>query len=563
MPLIDDQGRLFGRINVIDALVVLLVLAIAAAGIALVGGMNQSTTTTTTTEPAYTTLTVGPLSADAATALTATENLTLTEQDTTLSVTDTYVTPHPNRDAALAVVRVNTTTRTLPPINDPVIVETDQYRFNATVTAAGNSSQLPKETTSVLVATSVPTQTAATLQPGDTQRIGPQQTATVTNVYRRTGGTNANLLVGLELHTLQTESTPQFASRPLRLGTTVPLRTDAYTLSGTIVNRTTDTAQTNTRTVQLDTTVPQSTAQLLERGDTFSIGGTDVATIDAVQPIPLADSSQRRLLLSVSLRTLTVDGDEQFFTRPVRVGTTVPFRTADYTLSGEITTTNASAARPQTRTVHIETTVSRSVAETVQAGDSYTIGDTDVATIDSVASYPTRNPNRRHLQLGLSVQATTIDDRPEFLNRPLRVGTTLPFQTDDYSLSGELTTLGDTRPGEAVDATLEVEWENVPPRLVDGLSVGQTERHRGADARITNIQTEPATVILESDSGQIYAREHPVNQDVTLTLDVTARETDAGLSFHGRQAQRGDGVTLDFGTLSVDGTLVSLDSDGE
>jgi hypothetical protein len=41
MPTIDDEGRLFGAINVIDALVVLLVLAVALAGITLVAGSNS------------------------------------------------------------------------------------------------------------------------------------------------------------------------------------------------------------------------------------------------------------------------------------------------------------------------------------------------------------------------------------------------------------------------------------------------------------------------------------------------------------------------------------------
>jgi hypothetical protein len=559
MPLIDDQGRLFGRINVIDALVVLLVLAVAAAGVALLSG---SAPTETDTSPAYTTLTVGPISEDAASELTSAENLTLIDSERTLNFTDTHLTPHPSTDDALAVVRLNTTGTTLPPVNEGIDIAIGQYRFNATVSGAGASPTLSQTNTSVLVATSVPAQTATTIAAGDTQTIGPQTAATVTNVYQRTVGDNsAQLIVGLNLQTLQSGNTAQYASHSLRLGTTVPLRTPAYTLSGTVINRTTDSVPTQTRTVKLDTTVPQSTADALEPGDTFAIGGRDIATIEAVQPITLADSSQQRLLLSVSLRTLSIDGDDQFLTRPVRVGTSIPFRTSEYTLSGEITTTDANAAQPETRSVQIETTVSRSVADTIRAGDTYTISNTSVATIDSVASYPTNNPNRRFLQLGLSVQTVSIDDRAEYLNRPLRIGTTIPFETDAYALSGEIASLGATRPGDPVDATLEIEWRNVPPRLVEGLSIGQAEQHRGADARITNIQTEPATVILESDDGQIYARDHPVNKDVTLTLDVTARESDAGLSFHGRQAQRGDSITLDFGTLSVDGTLISIDED--
>ncbi|WP_435176501.1 DUF4330 domain-containing protein [Halorussus sp. AFM4] len=42
MDLIDDKGRLFGTVNIIDALAVLLVLAVAAAGTAFVLGADDT-----------------------------------------------------------------------------------------------------------------------------------------------------------------------------------------------------------------------------------------------------------------------------------------------------------------------------------------------------------------------------------------------------------------------------------------------------------------------------------------------------------------------------------------
>jgi len=43
MPVLDDEGRLFGAVNVVDALVVLFVLAVAVAGVALVTGAGDGT----------------------------------------------------------------------------------------------------------------------------------------------------------------------------------------------------------------------------------------------------------------------------------------------------------------------------------------------------------------------------------------------------------------------------------------------------------------------------------------------------------------------------------------
>jgi hypothetical protein len=54
MGLIDERGRLFGRVNVIDALVVLLAVAVVAAGVALVAGGAGNPVGRSITRPAPT-----------------------------------------------------------------------------------------------------------------------------------------------------------------------------------------------------------------------------------------------------------------------------------------------------------------------------------------------------------------------------------------------------------------------------------------------------------------------------------------------------------------------------
>lgn len=52
MKLIDDRGNLFGAVNIIDALVVLLVVAVAGAGVAFVVGGEDTTQSPNQPEPA-------------------------------------------------------------------------------------------------------------------------------------------------------------------------------------------------------------------------------------------------------------------------------------------------------------------------------------------------------------------------------------------------------------------------------------------------------------------------------------------------------------------------------
>ncbi len=61
---------------------------------------------------------------------------------------------------------------------------------------------------------------------------------------------------------------------------------------------------------------------------------------------------------------------------------------------------------------------------------------------------------------------------------------------------------------------------------------------------VTDFEVSPT-----EPSGEDYA---------TLTLDVASRQRDGTLRFHGRPVEYGDAVTLDFGTVTVTGTVTGL-----
>ncbi|WP_158055640.1 DUF4330 domain-containing protein [Halorussus halophilus] len=127
MDFIDDQGRLFGKINIIDALAVLLVLAVAAAGTAFVLGADEQATTTNqkTNQQTKTTVTYqvtgvqpyvadaipnGPIKSDAIAAVTNKSvrptEVIVTDQNGTL-----YDRPHPRKKTVTLQLSLNTTKR--------------------------------------------------------------------------------------------------------------------------------------------------------------------------------------------------------------------------------------------------------------------------------------------------------------------------------------------------------------------------------------------------------------------------------------------------------------------
>lgn len=563
MELIDSEGRLFGYVNVIDALVVLFVLAVLVAGVALVAGGGGGEEPESSPSAQYATLTIGPLSGNTSAAFADSTNLTVVRNDARLEVVDSVRTPHPNQDASFAIVRVR-----LPPdagtaaLNRSFDVTDGQLSYSASLSAFTNESSLERGEQSVVLETAAPERVAGTVESGDTYRVGGETVATVTDVQRLgTQGGQRQLRLGLDVSTVRVDGTEQYAQRSLRLGTALPFRTESYSLSGALASRTSDGLSSENVIVGAETTVPETVADNVDAGDTFSVGPTTVATIDTVSAVPTGSGSDSRLSLNLSLRTATFDNETEFLGRSLRPGTTVPFQTAEYTLGPTIVSLEPEALQRRTVTTRLQTTVSGTVADSVAAGDEYRINEGTVAEIDEVTAYPVAGSSRQRLSLAVSLQTVVEDGTPQFLNSSVRIGSSVPFETAEYRFSGTVVSLDSSRVGTPADATMEIEWENVRPSLSESVSPGLTETHRGADAAITGVERSPATVILRTESGEIFARDHPVNEDVTLTVAVEARQTDAGFSFHGRQVQTGDRVVLDFGSVTVSGTVSDLGAD--
>jgi hypothetical protein len=202
------------------------------------------------------------------------------------------------------------------------------------------------------------------------------------------------------------------------------------------------------------------------------------------------------------------------------------------------------------------------VADRIEEGDTYRVGGDPVATVESLVVYGTDDPDRKRIYVGLSVQALGYGEVPQFgADRPLREGVTLPFRTLSYEFSGEIVRLGTLAGlGEVTERTVRMKLENVPPERAESVEEGLTETNAGQTvARVTAVEVEPAVITLTSESGDIFEREHPVNKDVTLTVELRVRELDSGVRFKGRTLQEGNEVVLDLGTTTVRATVTDLD----
>jgi hypothetical protein len=297
MELIDDEGRLFGRVNVIDALVVLLIAAVVVAGAAFV--LTDDPAPPPETDTTYATLDVGTVSPYVVDAIEEGDTHS-PDGSSTLRITDVHLTPQgTNTRVTLRVAlegELNDQDSLIyggapPRLGRTLDIATDRYRIDGQIRDVGDGDALATERQRVLLSGRVDTATAEAVTPGDEIRLSGRTVARVENVtaYSTDRPTRRQLLVEATLTGHRQQDRLRFGGSPVRRGQSVTLSTSDYTFDGRIeqVGGDITLGATTTRTVTLRMEeVREDFAAAIEPGMVERTGDTTVARVTGVETEP-------------------------------------------------------------------------------------------------------------------------------------------------------------------------------------------------------------------------------------------------------------------------------------
>lgn len=323
------------------------------------------------------------------------------------------------------------------------------------------------------------------------------------------------------------------------------------------------TASTPSETATVEAVVdlgPQSAtvARRIQPGDTYSPDGVSNLTVTDVHVAPHPGGV--RTILEVELAGPTVEGRIAYDGGPPVLGRQLDVGGASYRASGLIREVGSGLDRGTTR-VLLAGTVDASTATVPRAGDSFTLAGREVATVESVSVFATRDPDRRRVFLGVALRTIELGDGPRFGGTRLARGVNLTVRGQDYAVTGPIERVGAAElPGEPASRVVTLEREGIDPAVANSLRAGMTETVAGqTNARITAVESEPSTILVPGGSGQVVEAEHPDERDVTIEAELSVRETDLGPTFKARRLQVGRTVHLDLGSLTLEATVTAVD----
>jgi hypothetical protein len=243
MEVVDEKGRLFGVVNVVDLLVAATVVATLTAGAAFV---LLDDPTPPRDRYATVVLEEGPTGV---TPELDGDDASLNGLDVT--ITDVYSAPT-GAGSATTIVRIRAS---VSPANADastdrrLVTDDGTYAVGQEVDLSsdgvghvghvrsldGNGTALPVENVTATVVTRLPTPVAERVERGDIHRLDGERVARVTNVEReRTTDDRTRLIATVELRALEMDGRYLYGDRVLRPGANLSFATGSYEFTGTV-----------------------------------------------------------------------------------------------------------------------------------------------------------------------------------------------------------------------------------------------------------------------------------------------------------------------------------------
>lgn len=106
--------------------------------------------------------------------------------------------------------------------------------------------------------------------------------------------------------------------------------------------------------------------------------------------------------------------------------------------------------------------------------------------------------------------------------------------------------------------TVTLEITGVQPYVADAIPEGSIDSE--TIATVENKSIRPTEVVVEDQEGELHERQHPRKKTVTLQLTLNTTTTEDDVLYNDEPLEVGRQLTLDFGPVTVEGTVTKLPS---
>lgn len=546
MDIIDDDGNLFGIVNIIDVLVLLLVAAVIVAGaVFILSDVDRDET--------FVTLDLGEQPDRVANQIAAGDAYSPEGHAANLTITDVYRSS--TDDGTHVIVRAKLEGEVVgdtfiytdepPRLDRELDIQTGLYQVNGTIISVGTEETLQRESVDVVIRDAgLDADEARLIDDGDTITRAGDTIATIVETvsYQTDDPAVYDVYLAAEVETVVVEGELLYAGTTLERGTAMYLDGAGYDVAATVQAVGTDLQRTQLDVVLSDTVTAEE-ARAIDEGAAVDLGGQTVATFEDVAIYPTGDPDQRSIHIHAQIEALDYGERPIFAGTEVRRGGSLTFLHPEYDLSATVERTGTDLQRETVDVVLHDRASAVDVAALLQE-ETITVGGDTSLTIADIAVFQTANPEVHDVYIAAEIDALGYGERPHLADTMVLVGESIPIATAAYDLNLGIEAIGTDLQRTEREVLVRGELD-----LEDAEAVAAGDQAVAAGVASATIETTSTYGTLDPDSKEVFV-------GVTIeTLDFGEQPI-----FGDTVIDRGEGLYLRTDTYELSGTITRLDT---
>jgi len=200
------------------------------------------------------------------------------------------------------------------------------------------------------------------------------------------------------------------------------------------------------------------------------------------------------------------------------------------------------------------------IYDNLHVGDILLLNDNNNSMIVDIA-VTSKKGSERDLLILADLDAEVDDVKIFFGNQELKVGKTIKLATPFVEFVPTIVSFGNDLGEITTDNKIvTVLFENVKPWIADSLIVGAKQEVQGdVVASLLSKDITPAKMVVQSEAGDVFLRDHPLNKDVRATVEISSQNMNNYNYFQGSEVFVGGSLTFYFDGLTVSGHVINLE----
>ncbi len=258
------------------------------------------------------------------------------------------------------------------------------------------------------------------------------------------------------------------------------------------------------------------------------------------------------------------DGYE-YYSQAIKAGSELRISTLNANIVGKIQSfsVNDSAARKEFKIKEVEI---KAVNQSSEILRGLTRNDVEVdLTGKTIATIIDFEPvPKLDNKIDLTVKARLVTEKNGdsywFKNLKVKIGYPIFIETQKVIFAGVITNVDEIE-AQTVnkEMIIEVMLREQPLWISDSISIGDKEQYLGRTImEVVGKDVQPSAVIINSNEGLVYAREHSYLQDIKLRLNVLADQRAGNWFYKDGFVKIGQKIIINTDKISVEGEITNI-----